>query len=166
MAPKLLHTTFLFLVAYFQAYELGHVLHAVDDVLNLAARPEDRGVDRTPIPLLEPAVRVRDVVLLHRHRVRLTVGDDACERRTQRADAGGGWVVGVVGESLEDAATNQPLTRRTRSLKVRVVRGDDAEALVGPKDQVRPRHRIEDRAEIESTQFAIVRGHWCRIITR
>ena len=71
---KFLRDRMLLFFDLFQAHELGHVLHLVDDPGDGPVGREHRRVDGTPVPCLESAavdLRSPDVVLLHRHRIGL-----------------------------------------------------------------------------------------------
>ena len=148
-ALKLLGVPRPLAVEQFEADELGHVLHAVDDVLDLPAPPEHGRVDRTPIPLLKAAFGAADVVLLNRHCVRLAVSEDMLKGLAQVVDARRVRVGRVVGECLKDRATNTRLARGHRGAEVGVVHGDDGEPVVRPEDEVRGRGGVEDRSEVE-----------------
>jgi hypothetical protein len=82
-----------------------------------------------------------DVVLLDRHRVRDAALPNAVERGGEVADAGGLWVVRVVGEDLEDPAADDLVAPRHGGVQVGVRRGDDPQ--VGVEHQVKTRRSLE-----------------------
>ena len=109
-------------------HELGHVLDAVQDVAHVARGTEDGQVLGAPVLALKAAIGAADVVLLHRHRVRRARGEHALERGAQVVGARRLRVVGVIGEHLEEAATERLLARGVRRQQARVGGRDHREA--------------------------------------
>jgi hypothetical protein len=139
------------LTALAQLDELGHVLDPVDDVPDAAQVVQDGRVHRAPVAHLEPAalgIRPPDVVLLHGHRVGPAGLAHPLERRAQVADAGRRRIVGVVGEDVEDAPSQDVVAADHGRSHVRVAHRGDAE--VGVEDQERARCSLEQRPEVNA----------------
>jgi hypothetical protein len=132
---------------------LGHdlgsdVLDLVDDVAHRSVRPEDRGVDRGPPSLLEPAVRIVDVVLLDRHHVRPPRLQHALKRRRQIRDAGCFRILGVVGEDVEQPAADDILLARIRDIVAGPV-GRDHHVVRRLQDERGLRQRLKHRPVVD-----------------
>jgi hypothetical protein len=129
---------------------LGHVLDVVQEVADRAVGPEHRDVARRPVAHLPRAVRTREVVALHGHRVRRPRAEDRLERRAQVRHAARLGVLRVgVGEHLEQRPPERPLARGARRGEPLVAGRQHREARrVGGEHEVDPRGRVEDGAEI------------------
>ncbi len=133
-----------------QPDELGDILDPMDDVQQLALRSQHRAVDRAPEALLEMAalmLRAPDVVFLERHGIGHPVADDAIERCLEIAGAGGGGIVGIVGEHVEESAPDDLVAPRHRRAQVRVAHRDDDE--VGRQHQIESGRGFEQQAVID-----------------
>ncbi len=88
------------------------------------------------------------VVLLDRHRVRAPRLTNALERGTEVARSGGGRIVGVVREDVEEPSPEDLLPRRHRRPQVCVADRDDRQ--IRRQDEEQPRRGLEERAKVRS----------------
>jgi hypothetical protein len=110
-----------------QPDEFGDVFHSVNDVPELARFAEHGGVQGAPVPGLERAVGLANVVFLERHRVGHSLLTHAIERRPQVPRAGRLGILGVVRERFEDASSDELCARRHRGAQICLGHPDDAE---------------------------------------
>lgn len=110
---------------------------------------EQRCIHRRPVPHVEPALGALHRVLLQRHRIPPTRRDDALERCTQVRYARRGFIVGIIGEHVEDRMAEDVGAPRQCGFTVVVGGGDDRKPRwIGPRHEEWRRNGLEQRLKV------------------
>ena len=129
-----------------------HVFRPAEDQFRGAIAAPDRSHRSFPVTLLEPAA-VRfgpaDVVPPFRQGGGRPARPDAVKGGLKLLAAGGGEVVGVAGEHLEERLPGKVRAPGHRRAQIGVAGGGDPVAFLGVHGQQDPRSGLEQRAEID-----------------
>jgi hypothetical protein len=127
---------------------LGHIFDPMNDADQISAIVEDRRVQGIPIPVLEFAIRLADVVLLQRHPVPASRPENLAKRHFEIPDTRGIGIRRIVREHLEQRLSDDVLEACHRGAETRFVRGQHRETRrIGSEQQIRIGRGIEHGAK-------------------
>ena len=121
----------------------------MNDIENPLIGAENGCVHGTPVTFLEAAAfrfGFADVVFLNGHSVRSFVAKDTFERGAEIADAGGVWIIGIVGENVEHAAMQNGVALRERRAQIGIADGKNGQ--VGSENEIKPRRGLKQKLKI------------------